>query len=163
MKNLRYILLMLPLLLAACGYGFGDKSSVLEERYHKVAIGRITNPTTLSWIEPRMRALLRDEFTRRGLVSWEDNRKNAEAVMNVTITTFTRPTTVESGTGETLQSSTYIVLHSEIKSTTDGSTLWASGDISQDYPFFSGQEAEADMEVTRLVVRRLADKMSQNY
>ncbi len=76
---------------------------------------------------------------------------------------FYRPTTVSGEKDQTLQSSANFVFSAEIKSATDGSIIWNSGSISQSWPFFSGQEAEADKEVTLLGIRRLADRMSQNY
>ncbi len=58
MKAFRYILLTLPLLLAACGYGFGGHGqTVLDKQYHTLAIVKVENPTTLSWLEPRIRKL----------------------------------------------------------------------------------------------------------
>ncbi|WP_319469048.1 LPS assembly lipoprotein LptE [uncultured Pseudodesulfovibrio sp.] len=164
MKYFRYILLTLPLLLAACGYGFGEQGqSVLSEQDRTLAIAEVKNPTTISWLEPRIRRILRDELTRRGIVKWVDSRSQADALITINIEKFYRPTTVSGEKDQTLQSSANFVFSAEIKSATDGSVLWNSGSISQSWPFFSGQEAEADKEVTLLGIRRLADRMSQNY
>lgn len=164
MKSLVYIVVLLPLLLAGCGYGFGESGqSVLEPQYRTLAISGVDNPTTLSWLEPRIRKLLRDELTNRGTVTWTDNRKSADALIEIKINKYYRPTAVEGVGDETLRSSAIFVFSATITSNTDDSVIWSSGSISQDWPFFSGQEAEADEEVTRLGIRRLADKMSQNY
>jgi hypothetical protein len=155
--------LLLLLLLAGCGYSFGGSGSVLPEEYRTLAISGVENPTTLTWLEPRLRKLLRDELTRRGSIKWVDDRKDAEALISIRIIRYNRPTSVAGQGDVTLQSTASIQFEATIKSNIDGSVLWSSGEITQDWPFFSGQEAEADQEVTRLAIRRLADRMAQDY
>jgi len=164
MKSLRYTIFLLPLLLTACGYSLGEKdTSVLEPRYRTIAISEVTNPTTLSWLEPRIRKLLRDELTNRRTVTWVDNQNDADAVISITIKRYNRPTAVTGSSDETLRSTANFQFEAGIHSTTDDSLIWNSGTIDQSWPFFSGGEHEADMEVTRLGIRRLADLMTQNY
>ncbi len=164
MKSLPYIVLLLPLLLLGCGYSFGDKSqSVLQPEYRVLAITGVENPTTLTWLGPRIRALLRDELTNRGTIVWADDHNKADAWIDINIIKYYRPTTVF-GVGEkTLQSSAVFEFEAVIRSATDDSVLWSSGRISQNWPFYPGQESFADDEVTKLGIRRLADKMTQNY
>jgi hypothetical protein len=160
------LLLCLPLSqLAGCGYGVGGSGgpSVLDAEYRTLAISGVDNPTTLSWLEPRIRSLLRDELTRRGTVNWVDDQTKADALISISIVRYYRPTAVEGSSDQTLRSSAIFNFNAEIKSATDGHIIWSSGEINQDWPFYSGQEDEADTEVTRLGVRRLADRMSQNY
>lgn len=164
MKSLRYIVLLLPVLLAACGYSFGEKGqTVLKPEYQILAISGVENPTTITWLEPRIRKLLKDELTNRGNITWTDSRHEADAWINIKIIKYYRPTAVAGSSDQTLRSSANFYFEATIKSATDDSVLWESGQISQNWPFYPGQEAEADAEVTRLGIRRLADKMSQDY
>lgn len=165
MKPLRYMALLLPLLLAACGgYHFGEAdSSVLTPEYRTIAVSGVTNPTTLSWLEPRIRKLLRDELNNRGTITWVDDQSKADAVIEIIVKRYNRPTAVTGSSDETLRSVANFIFEADIRSTTDESLLWQSGTIAQDWPFFSGDETEADLEVTRLGIRRLADRMTQNY
>ncbi|WP_419785606.1 LPS assembly lipoprotein LptE [Pseudodesulfovibrio sp.] len=152
------------LMLCGCGYSFGESGqSVLPEHNRTLAIASIDNPTTMSWLEPRLRKLLRDELTRRGSITWTDERKDADALLYLTIVRYNRPTAVSGSNDETLESSANFTFEATIKSALDSSVLWNSGRISQSWPFFSGQEKEADMEVTMLGIRTLADRMAQNY
>ncbi|MDD3311728.1 LPS assembly lipoprotein LptE [Pseudodesulfovibrio sp.] len=156
--------LLVLLLLWGCGYSFGESGqSVLPERYRTLAIAGIENPTTMSWLEPRLRKLLRDELTRRGVVTWVDEQKDADALLSLRIIRYNRPTSVTGSSDETLQSTANFDFEATVKSALDGSVVWSSGRIDQSWPFFSGQESEADMEVTMLGIRRLADRMAQNY
>nr|WP_287411031.1 LPS assembly lipoprotein LptE [Pseudodesulfovibrio sp.] len=165
MNSLRYSALFLILILTGCGgYTFGEgNSSVLPPEYHTIAVREVTNPTTLSWLEPRIRKLLRDELNNRGTFTWVDNQDRADSVISIKITKYYRPTAVSGGSDETLRSVAKFTFNAVIRSTTDDSVLWQSGDMYQDWPFFTGDEAEADAEVTRLGIRRLADRMTQNY
>jgi hypothetical protein len=165
MKAFQYITVILPLLLAACGgYSFGEgNNSVLAPEYRTLAISGVSNPTTLSWLEPRIRKVLRDELTNRGSILWVDDQGKADATIFITINRYNRPTVVSGSSDQTLRSVASFQFQAVIRSTIDDSVLWESGSISQDWPFYTGGEEEADLEVTRLGVRRLADLMSENY
>lgn len=164
MKSIRYIALLLPLLLAACGYSFGEgDQSVLEPRYRTLAISGVNNPTTLSWLEPRIRKLLRDELTNRGTIAWTDDRAKADALIEIDIERYQRSTSLEGEGDTTLRSSATFRFSATIRSALDDSVVWSSGIITQSWPFFSGQETEADEKVTLYGIRRLADRMAQNY
>jgi len=165
MRLLRHMILILPLLLAACGgYSFGEGStSVLPPDYRTLAVSEVTNPTTLSWIEPRVRSLLRDELNNRGTITWSDTKSKADSTIEIIVDQYNRPTAVTGVNDQTLRSVAIFRFHAVIRSTTDDSVLWESGSINQTWPFFSGQEQEADMQVTQLGIRRLADLMTQNY
>jgi len=159
------LLAPLLLLLVACGYSVGGagERSVLGTEYRTLVIAGVENPTTLPWLEPRVRTLLRDELTRRGVITWTDSRNQADALIHVTINKYFRPTAVEGSRDQTLRSSAIFQFSAEITSATDGSVVWRSGQITQEWPFYPGQEDEADAEVTSLGIRRLADRMEQNY
>jgi len=163
-KLLPFIPLMGLLILSACGYSMGDSDySVLEPEYRTLAVSGVDNPTTQTWLEPRIRQLLRDELTRRGTIVWADDSSKADSLIQITIERFNRPTSLEGGRDETLRSSANLKFNATIRSATDDSVLWRSGTISQSWPFYSGQESLADQEVTRLGIRQLADRMSENY
>ncbi|MBG0789407.1 MAG: hypothetical protein H0S80_02800 [Desulfovibrionaceae bacterium] len=165
MTPLRHTALFLLLVLAGCsGYHFGEgDSSVLDPEYRTIAIEDVNNPTTLSWLEPEVRKLLRDELNRRGTITWTDDRARADALITIDITRYNRPTAVAGRREETLRSEAIFEFEAHIRSSRSGEVLWRSGRMSQTWPFFTGDEAEADAEVTRLGIRRLADRMTQNY
>ncbi|WP_243544156.1 LPS assembly lipoprotein LptE [Pseudodesulfovibrio tunisiensis] len=165
MYALRPLILLFPLLLAACGgYSFGGGDySVLPEEYRKMAIAEVSNPTMYSWMEPRLRSLFRDELTRRDLVTWVDDRARADALMTINVIRFYRPDEVTGAEDETLRSSANIEMQVVIRSARDGSVLWNSGNVAQSWPFFEGEQDQADQTVTELAVRKIADRMSQNY
>ncbi|CCH50043.1 LPS assembly lipoprotein LptE [Pseudodesulfovibrio piezophilus] len=164
MKFLRYIIFLLPLMLMACGYGFGNAGhSVLARNFRTITITKVENPTMQTWLEPRIRKLLRDELGARSNITWTDDREEADAFLEFKIVKYYRPTAVEGEDDDTLRSTARFEFQAVIKSAVDSHVVWASGTINQSWPFYSGQESEADKEVTRLGIRRLADRLSQNY
>jgi len=161
----RSILLFALLALVGCGgYSLGEgNTSVLPPEYRTIAIDEVSNPTTISWMEPRIRKLLRDEFNNRGSLNWTNSSDDADATISIIIQRYNRPTSVDDGSGTTLRSVAVFQFEAIIRSTIDDSELWRSGVIDQQWPFFSGEETTADAEVTKLGIRRLADRMTQNY
>lgn len=165
MTPLRYTALFLLLALAGCsGYTMGEGgSSVLAPEYRTISIDEVSNPTTLSWLEPEVRKLLRDELNNRGTITWTDDKTKADALLSINITRYHRATAVAGESEETLRSVAQFEFEAEIRSTRSGNVLWRSGRMTQSWPFFTGDGTKADAEVTRLGIRRLADRMTQNY
>jgi len=165
MTLLRHILPFLFLgLLAGCGYSFGEEgTSVLKPQFRTLAVDEIDNPTTLAWLEPRLRKLLRDELHNRGTITWVDDKDQADALITIDIDRYYRPTAVEDEDDRTLLSEAIFRFEATIRSTVDDSVLWRSDEISENWPFDYGNGEEADMEVTRRGIQRLADRMTQAY
>jgi len=168
----------LALLLAAtwtlcgCGYTFTGQGTVLgpdpdavsrlDPAFRSMAIARVENPTVEPWLEPRLRSLIRDELTRRRFITWTDKDK-ATSLLTVTIKKFTRSTIVAGQQDQSVKLSTGLVLIFQVRRASDGAVLWNSGEQSQTESFFPGDSDGADLRVTDLAVRRMADLMTQNY
>ena len=165
MVPLRSIALFLLLALAGCsGYSFGEGgTSVLAPQYRVLAVDEINNPTTLAWMEPRLRKLLRDELHNRGTITWADEKDKADALITIDIKRYYRPTSVEGVDDKTLVSEAIFQFSATIRSTTDESVLWRSGQISQNWPYDYGNGEQADLEVTRRGIQQLADRLTQDY
>jgi len=165
MPLLRYATLFMLFILAGCaGYSFGPgEASVLPPQYRVLAIDEVVNPTTLPWLEPRLRKLLRDEMNNRGTFAWTDQRDKADAVITIDIERYYRPTAVEDSDERTLLTKAVFRFNATIRSTTDESVLWNSGRITENWPYDYGNGEEADMEVTKRGIQRLADLMTEDY
>ena len=156
-------MLVCLLFAAGCGYSVGSSGNqVLEAGFRKVAVDEVTNNTTLAWIEPRLRSLLRDEVTRRGDLQWVDRNK-ADALITLAVNRFQRPTAVTGASDETLRYEAELEVEAVLRSRVDGTELWRSGKVSEKWPFFAGQESEAEDQVTALVIRTIVRRMSENY
>ncbi len=164
MKIIRTLCLFLFfIVLAGCGYSFPDGStSSLPDQYRSLAINKVEHPTLQSWLEPRLRSLLRDELNRRDWVTWT-SKKNARAWINIDVERYYRQAAVTGNSDETLRSEASIKMSATIISPADGHVIWSSGTISESWPYYGGEEEEADMEVTALAIQRLARQLSQNY
>lgn len=156
-------LFILLLFLTGCGYGFpSGESTSLPPEYRTLAINKVNHPTTFPWMEARLRSLLRDELNRRSWATWTDKDK-AQAWINVEVTKYVRKASVTGDRDETLRSTASITLQATVVARGTGDLLWSSGSISTDWPFYIGDEEEADNEVTARAIQILVERLSRNY
>lgn len=162
------LILALSLALCGCGYTFtgqaadAETASRLDPAFRSMALVRVDNPTIEAWLEPRLRSLIRDEFTRRRLATWTDTDK-ATSLLTVIIKRYTRTTAVAGQQDQSLKLNAGITLIFRVHRAGDGAVLWDSGEVSQSESFFPGGSEVADLRITDLAVRRLTDLMTQNY
>jgi len=166
------LLLATALALGGCGYTFTGKGALtgpdpdavsrLDPAFRHMAIARVENPTIEPWLEPRLRSLIRDEFTRRRFVTWVDKDK-ATSLLTITIKKYTRSTFVAGQQDQSLKLSTGLTMIFRVQRAGDGAILWDSGEQHQTESFFPGDSDGADLRITDLAVRRMADLMTENY
>lgn len=153
-------------LLCSCGYSMNPESGpvVLNQDQRKVAIGTIDNPTQYTWLNAKIRSVLRDELTRRGWVTWVD-KGEADALIDIEITHYHHDTDVTGDDEKTLRRAVTFTFEARILSALDNTTIWESKKISVNERYFSGEQekAMADHRAAELGVRALVDRMSQNY
>jgi len=167
---LRAILgVVLLALVSGCGYSFtgGSVESTteanrLDPAFREMAIIRVENPTVEAWLEPRLRGLLREEFTRRRVATWVE-RSKATALVTVNIKQYTRSTRVAGQQDQSVKLSTGMVLSIRVTRASDNLLLWDSGEQTQSESYYPGDSEAADLRLTDLAVRRLADLLTQGY
>ena len=133
----------------------------------RLYIAKVTNPTIESWIEPRLRSSLRDEFTRRGSVEWVE-RAEAQSLVEILVHSFSSATSVKGEDEETVRSSAVITLEVQIFDSSDHALLWTSGRISgQESYTGSGsndpKRLEASYTALEEAVRKSADRLSDQF
>jgi len=164
------VLMAMALLLCGCGYTFTgtgasdgtDQASRLAPELRLMTLVRVDNPTTEAWIEPRLRSLIRDEFNRRRLVTWTDKAK-ATSLLTITIKKFTRSTALAGQADQSIKLNTGITVVFNITRAADGSVIWNSGEQTQTESYYPGDAEGADMRLTDMLVRRMADLLTENY
>lgn len=152
--------LFIASLTSGCaGYRFTDDSTyALAPEYRKLFIESVDNPTLMSDLEFRLRSLVRDELTGRGLVTWTP-KETAAAAMRLRIVDFRSNTLLEDAEEETVKSVAFINLQAEIRSRKDNKILWESGRISRSLSFFDGEQVDTEDRVLEFAVRELADRL----
>jgi len=154
---------VLTLALTACGYRqASDKSApfVLPEKARALFITKVENPTMDPDVESILRAEIRDEFTRRGHVTWVD-RDKATAYLKIKVNQFTTSTSLTDENDDTVKSSAYIDVDAWITDKDSGKELW-HGTASHSESFTSDQEA-AEADVLEMVARKLTNRLAQDY
>lgn len=160
---------LLALALGGCGYSFAGsaapnspQASRLAPEFRKMFLARVENPSTETWLEARLRSLIRDEFSRRRMVEWTD-RSQATSLLTVSVKRYTRQTAVAGSSDQSVKLSAGIILSAKVTRAADGVVLWQSEELNQGESFYPGDSDGADMRLTDLAIRRLADFMSENY
>ena len=157
-----FLLVLTTALLASCGYhAAGEGPSVFEGKAKTIYLAGVDNRTPETWLGPRLRAVLRDELSRRGYAEWTD-REHADAIMHITVQRYYRKASVRGTDDETLRYSASMDWQVRITAR-DGALVWDSGmrSISRDYYF--DDQTELDKTVTDLAAREMADRMTQAY
>lgn len=164
-------------LLTACGYQLSTQAPItLPQDSTKLFLSKVTNPTTETWLEPMLRTSIRDEFTRRGKVTWV-GQEEAQATVNVDVREYSTSDSVKGLDDVTIKSQARIQMEVTLYSTTTHALIWTSGPIvaTESYRGTGGkrtatgtiQESSSKREATQnavdLAVRMAADRLAQKF
>ena len=83
------MLLILCLILAACGYNLRGTGSSLPPHIKKIVIPMFSNQTTRFELDVKLTEKVRDEFVARGRVELTGDEESADAILVGEITAFT--------------------------------------------------------------------------
>lgn len=158
------ILLFAALLISGCGYHFSASSPIVLPRGQTLLyFGRVDNPTQQVWLTPYVKSMLRDEFTRRGQVTWV--RKNAaETLVRVKIKEFNSSDSVKGEDDVSVKYSARVVMQVEMYDRKKGGLLWSSGWTSGSESFYSqGNKNTASRKAVDDALRKIADKLGDNF
>ena len=150
--------------LTGCGYTFSGTAPIdLPKGKTLLCITRFVNPSTESWLEPALRAEIRDEFTRRGQVAWV-SRANAETLVAIKVLKYSDSSTLKASDDETVKSAIQLTLEVEMYDAGDNSLIWSSGTIyaSESYRGDSSQ-SDAQEDAVELAATRVADRLGQAF
>jgi outer membrane lipopolysaccharide assembly protein LptE/RlpB len=165
-KKLLFLALITLFYLTACGYKPAGRSTIsMPENLRTLYLEKVTNPSTLPWIEPRLRTALREELTQRGQVKWV-SQENAQGLMQVEILSFSVSSKVKGSKGETLRSQVTLELAAKIFRQKDHTLLWSADAFSVQESFETQNESEelsAGQRAIDLAVQRLANKLNQGF
>ncbi|WP_319762286.1 LPS assembly lipoprotein LptE [Maridesulfovibrio sp.] len=157
------LLLCLVFAVSACGYhNSATEPNRVGEQFREVAIAKVENPTLERWLEPKIRSMLRDEITRRGQLVWTDKSK-ADALFNIKVLELSDGSRILGDQDVTMKYDMTLKVQMKVTDATDGSLIWNSGPFSVTESYYTGQEEATKQLVTKLLVRRLVDKMNQAY
>lgn len=158
--------LSLAFLVCSCaGYRMASDREAplnLPEKYRDLFIRNVENPTMTPGLEDSLRTALRDELTRRARVLWVP-RERASAYVDMTIHRYTSQTSLTGTEDETIKSSASIDVSLVIVRRSDGSQLWRADHVGHSESFTGDDQAEAQKHVLNLAVRKIVDRLSQDY
>lgn len=157
-------LLLIFLVLSSCGYHLSSSLPIdMPQGMTRLYIDRVENPSTEPWLESRLISEVRDEFSRRGRVTWVD-RHEAEGLLHLIITRYRDYTKVESAREETLKSEVALSLEARIISARNMEVLWVSSPVHARESFTgSSEKSRAEERVVRDAADILANQLSSQF
>ncbi|WP_462324066.1 LPS assembly lipoprotein LptE [Desulfoplanes sp.] len=128
-----------------------------------LCITKFVNPSTQAWLEPSLRAELRDEFTRRGQVRWV-SRNKAETLVTIRVIRYSSSSTLKGADDETVTSAIQLDLAVDMYNAADRSVIWTSGTVraSQSFKGESNKQ-KAREDAVSLATERIADRLGQAF
>lgn len=165
-KKIPLIGLLIICCLAACGYKPAGRSTInMPENVRSLYLQKITNPSTLPWIEPRLRTALREELTQRGQVLWVKQHE-AQGLMQVEILSFSTSSKVKGSKQETLRSEITLKLTARIFNPEDHTLIWSANTLSVRESFAAQNESDklsAGKRAIDQAVQDLANQLNQGF
>ena len=152
-------LVLMPALLSGCGYNFaGDGPLAIPKNIKTLYIVEFNNPTLETGLNPYVRAMLRDEFTRRG-VKWA-SKEHADGFVTITILN----SRTDSWHDAYDRSFTRVSLRMsvQIKNAADNSLLWDSGAVSRSDTYMYDLALSQEQLIQELV-KDIGDRLTQAY
>ena len=150
--------------LTGCGYTFSGMAPIdLPMGKKRLCITKFINPSTEAWLEPSLRSELRDEFTRRGQVTWVQ-RNEAETLVTIKVLTYSSSSTLKASDDETVKSAIQLSVEVQMYNAEDHTLIWSSGRIyaSESYRG-DGNKSDAQTTAVSLAAERVADRLGQAF
>ncbi|WP_169793614.1 LPS assembly lipoprotein LptE [Desulfomicrobium orale] len=156
--------LALLCLLSACGYRLSAQAPIsLPQDNTRLYLGKVTNPSTETWLEPMLRSGLRDELTRRGRVVWVD-REQAQSRVTLNVRQYSSSDSVKGLDDVTVTSQVVIQLEVSFFSTETNSLIWTSGLVTASESYRgAGAKRQATQNAVDLAMRMVADRLAQQF
>ena len=158
------LLLLVGFPLAGCGYRPAASVPIeIPGGADTLAIRTVENPTLETWLGPSLRTLVREEILRRTRITWA-TVEQAEALMDITIVTYSTGTLVTGRDQQTLKSDAVLTARATIRRRRDNAVLWTSGNVSGRESFINEAEVNAaGEEAARRVAQLLVDRLDRTF
>lgn len=156
------LFLILPLLLAGCGYGFtAEEGTVLGSNKSTLKLTSIEQPTLFPWVGYTLRASLRDEITARNIAEWVDGGQ-ADYNMHLRVNSFTMRSAVKNTQDATELYTGTVNMTAILFSGADNAEVWRTN-VSYSNTFETDNEENASRLLFTQAVRRIADNMRRTF
>lgn len=163
-----FVLLALAglVLTAGCGYHLSARMPyALPQDISTVFLARVNNPSTNSWLEPKLRTEFRDELTKRGGIQWVAGHE-AEGKLELDIQSFQSGTKLEDSQEKNVRSEMVLTLEAKLFSSRDDSLLARTGSIvvSESFdPQSPADENAAQDRVVELASELAVERLNQVF
>ncbi len=136
---------------------------MLPQGQKTLALAKVENPTLKTWLEPQLRADVRDEFASRNVATWRDSGES-DFSLEIKILRYTESSYLTNEREETLKSVVDLRLEAKLYSSDEKLPIWESGPIDvQEYYYDDTDLEKARALAVSLASRELADRMGDAF
>lgn len=118
------VVALLAIGLADCGYNFPGEGRTLPGGATSIYVAKFDNRTRDAGLENFLLESLQAEIARRGQFALQQERSDAQVVLEGTILSLEKRPVAFSNTDEALQYQTFITVSAFLKNTQTGNVLW---------------------------------------
>jgi outer membrane lipopolysaccharide assembly protein LptE/RlpB len=138
--------------LTGCGYSLVGKGTVLPEHIRTIAINAFGNRTTRPEIEQRVTEEVSREFSQRGRYSIVSDPKNADAVLDGAVQSWSTRPVQFSAAGRATRVETVVTIQATLRETATDEILWSQSrlmfreqyDVQEEGEFFDEETLALD-------------------
>lgn len=117
-------LLLIGLMLGACGYNFPGQGTTLPGGATSVYVGEFFNRTRDAGVEGRVRSALEEEIARRGVFTLAPNASSAQVVLEGAVERLESRPVAFSNTDEALQYETIMTVSAQLRDLGSEKVVW---------------------------------------
>ena len=157
------VLFFFFLAVTGCGYQLASSQpSVVGDGTRTLKIKGVDSPTLHPWLPHEIRSRLRDEIGARYLAQWVDSG-SADYEIQINVITFTTREWVRTQHDTSQLYSTSLTIEAIIYEGSGNKEVWRSGQIGYSESGEKSDEKAASGDLITQVVRKLADKMRNEF
>jgi len=157
------LLCVFLLISSGCGYQLASSQpSVVGDGTRTLKIKGVDSPTLHPWLPHEIRSRLRDEIGARYLAQWVDSG-SADYEIQINVIRFTTREWVRTEHDTTQLYSTSLILEAIIYEGSSNKEVWRSGQLSYSEYEDKSDEKAASGDIITQIIRKLADKMRNEF
>lgn len=169
---MKYLMALLPLVLASCGYRFGVADNVLPKTIHTIAIPAFNNLTTRYKLTDQLAEIISREFITRTRYRVVSDPNSADAVLRGTVINYSfNPTIFDQTTGRAAFAEIHVRLAVTLTERATGKVLFSRPDfevketyqISPVAPQYFEESEPALKRAGQQVARSLVSAVLENF
>ena len=158
---MRYLLLLLVLLSAGCGYHFPGTSGAFPSGVKSVYLPLFVNQTSETRLENRLSSDLSEVLSRNGNVSQVESRQQAEGILEGTITSYSTSAVSYDSSDDISEYRATMQVAVILRSVADGRLLW-QGLVSRSEEYLAADDKNLQDDYENQAIEEISQRVAED-